>query len=73
MVNALTDNQSTVDTFPNRCIVPFLACGDLSGYDADRSYAVAHDHKSLEPVQPPTNPPYKEALERSHKPKASHD
>ena len=23
---------------PNRIIVPFLACGDLSAYDSDRNY-----------------------------------
>lgn len=23
---------------PNRIIVPFLACGDLSGFDSDRTY-----------------------------------
>lgn len=23
-----------------RCTVPFLACGDLSGWDADRSYSL---------------------------------
>ncbi|KAL4593149.1 hypothetical protein GN956_G27017, partial [Arapaima gigas] len=23
---------------PNRFIVPFLACGDLSAYDSDRTY-----------------------------------
>ena len=23
---------------PNRVIVPFLACGDLSGFDSDRTY-----------------------------------
>lgn len=28
------------DTVYTRCTVPFLACGDLSGWDADRSYAV---------------------------------
>lgn len=22
----------------NRCLVPFVACGDLSGFDSDRSY-----------------------------------
>lgn len=22
----------------NRCIVPFVACGDLSGYDSDMTY-----------------------------------
>jgi len=48
---------------PNRCIVPFLACGDLSGYDADQTYAVPADHAPLPPVQPPTNPPYRAALD----------
>jgi hypothetical protein len=23
---------------PNRVIVPFLACGDLSGFDSDKTY-----------------------------------
>ena len=23
---------------PNRVIVPFIACGDLSGFDADKTY-----------------------------------
>ena len=23
---------------PNRLIVPFLACGDLSGFDSDKTY-----------------------------------
>ena len=23
---------------PNRVIAPFLACGDLSGYDSDKTY-----------------------------------
>jgi len=25
---------------PNRVITPFLACGDLSGYDSDRTYSL---------------------------------
>ena len=40
-------------------IVPFLACGDLSGYDSDKSYPL----ESLvyqEPVQQPLHPPYDE-------------
>lgn len=24
----------------NRIVVPFMACGDLSGYDADKTYPV---------------------------------
>ncbi|KAI5302572.1 hypothetical protein KEM56_000559 [Ascosphaera pollenicola] len=47
----------------NRWIPPFIACGDLSSWDADASYALPPDHVSLDPVQPPTAPPYKKALE----------
>ena len=44
-------------------IAPFLACGDLSAYDADASYHLPKDRVTLDPVQPPTAPPYKRALE----------
>ncbi|XP_078181867.1 S-adenosyl-L-methionine-dependent methyltransferases superfamily protein isoform X1 [Carex rostrata] len=53
----------------NKVYIPFLACGDLSGYDSDRSYPLpsmqggSHSYKSLDPVQPPIAPPYKKALE----------
>jgi len=46
-----------------RWIAPFLACGDLSAFDADATYTLPKDHVSLPPVQPPTAPPYKKALE----------
>lgn len=46
-----------------RWIAPFIACGDLSSYDSDASYRLPEDHVSLDPVQPPTAPPYKRALE----------
>ncbi|KAK5000763.1 tRNA (uridine-2'-O-)-methyltransferase trm7 [Elasticomyces elasticus] len=46
-----------------RWIAPFLACGDLSAYDADASYHLPKDRQVLDPVQPPTAPPYKRALE----------
>ena len=46
-----------------RWIAPFLACGDLSGFDADASYHLPKDRQTLDPVQPPTAPPYKRALE----------
>ncbi|KAI1338912.1 FtsJ-like methyltransferase-domain-containing protein [Xylariaceae sp. FL0016] len=51
-----------------RWIAPFLACGDLSAFDSDASYRLPPDHVSLDPVQPPTAPPYKRALElrRTH-------
>lgn len=46
-------------------IVPFVACGDLSGYDydSDRTYGLPKDkYVPTAPVQPPINPPYKVAL-----------
>lgn len=46
-----------------RWIAPFVACGDLSAWDADATYHLPKDRVSLDPVQPPTAPPYKRALE----------
>ncbi|CAH8334473.1 unnamed protein product [Eruca vesicaria subsp. sativa] len=50
-----------------KCI-PFLACGDLTGYDSDRSYPLPKEadgssYQSLDPVQSPIAPPYKRAQE----------
>ncbi|KAK3659680.1 tRNA (uridine-2'-O-)-methyltransferase trm7 [Elasticomyces elasticus] len=50
-----------------RWIAPFLACGDLSAYDADASHKLPEGHVSLDPVQPPTAPPYRRALEERKK------
>ena len=50
-------------TRDGRWIAPFLACGDLSAFDADASYHLPKDRVTLDPVQPPTAPPYKRALE----------
>ncbi|KAL9099542.1 MAG: hypothetical protein Q9163_004974 [Psora crenata] len=44
-------------------IAPFVACGDLSAWDADATYHLPKDYVSLDPVRPPMNPPYKKALE----------
>lgn len=47
-----------------RRLVPFLACGNLAGWDSDRSYCLPEGgYTPLPPVQPPTAPAYKEALE----------
>nr|CAE85601.1 probable tRNA 2'-O-ribose methyltransferase [Neurospora crassa] len=46
-----------------RWVAPFVACGDLSAFDSDASYKLPDDHVSLDPVQPPTAPPYKRAIE----------
>ena len=52
---------------PNKVYIPFLACGDLSGYDSDRSYPLPStdggSYRSLDPVQPPIAPSYKTALQ----------
>lgn len=48
-------------------IVPFVACGDLSGYDADKTYMLEDGYKWKDPLQPPTIPPYKSAIERKRK------
>ena len=48
----------------NRRLVPFLACGDLRGWDADRNYDLEEGKEILEPTQPPTQPAYREAIER---------
>ncbi len=51
-----------------RKLVPFIACGDLGGWDADASYELPDAEEGyipLEPVQPPTAPAYKVALEKA--------
>jgi tRNA (cytidine32/guanosine34-2'-O)-methyltransferase len=51
----------------NRIIVPFVACGDLSGFDSDQTYPLqlqdAKEYQPLNVPQPPINPPYKIAKE----------
>ncbi|KAM8934542.1 tRNA (cytidine(32)/guanosine(34)-2'-O)-methyltransferase [Pelodytes ibericus] len=69
MSNPLLDHCYDVDfnqlEGPNRVIVPFLACGDLSVYDSDRTYPLQLDsgkeYSYICPTQPPICPPYQEA------------
>ncbi|KAG8340968.1 putative FtsJ like methyltransferase [Trypanosoma vivax] len=42
----------------NTVVVPFLACGDLSGYDADMCYDRSEGDLVLPPVHPPLQAPY---------------
>lgn len=49
-----------------RVIAPFIACGDLSAVDSDATYRPGN-LKGLDPVQAPTAPPYKQALELKRK------
>ncbi|GKT57953.1 tRNA (uridine-2'-O-)-methyltransferase TRM7 [Colletotrichum tofieldiae] len=63
-VEAYDETDETTDHEKNiRWIAPFIACGDLSAFDSDASYQLPEDHVSLDPVQPPTAPPYKRAIE----------
>ena len=48
--------------------MPFVACGDLSGYDADACYELGQDYTPHEPVQPPLSAAY---LDVSRKARAS--
>jgi len=61
----------------NKVAVPFLACGDLSGFDADKSYplnlsaekdeesaASSSSYKYIPPTQAPINPQYTSYLKR---------
>jgi len=71
IINPMLDlgySESNQMTGPNREIVPFVACGDLSGFDSDSTYDTRTDstYQPLTPVQPPINPPYKQAIEIKH-------
>jgi len=70
MVNPLLDHSYTdfnqLEGL-NRIIVPFLACGDLSAYDSDKTYGLdireGEEYKYLPPTQAPIDPPYKKAVD----------
>ena len=67
--DSLRDALTTWSSDPQSCpaadpLIPFIACGDLQGYDADMSHELSDDdYTPLDPVQPPTDPPYKAAME----------
>ncbi|KAH3900707.1 probable tRNA (cytidine(32)/guanosine(34)-2'-O)-methyltransferase [Saccharomycodes ludwigii] len=47
-----------------RYIADFISCGGLNSFDSDATYDnIEENSKSLNPIQMPTNPPYKRALE----------
>eukprot|EP01083_Nonionella_stella_P081032 222988_1 len=65
-------SSTTATEFNHKKTIRFVACGDLSAYDADANYPLIEEkdkkdgkkkgYDYLEPVQPPTNPSYKEFL-----------
>lgn len=72
MINPLLDHKYcdfNDFTGPNRIIVPFNVCGDLSAYDSDTSYPLLLEgqtnYEYKEPVQGPIDPPYKDILEKT--------
>uniref|UniRef100_A0A6M2DDY6 Putative tRNA (cytidine(32)/guanosine(34)-2'-O)-methyltransferase n=1 Tax=Xenopsylla cheopis TaxID=163159 RepID=A0A6M2DDY6_XENCH len=65
MDNPLLDHNysdTNPELGPNRLVVPFVACGDLSPYDSDTTYPLqlkeGIEYKCRDPVQPPISPPY---------------
>ena len=52
--------EQPLPTLSQRQLIPFIACGDLSGWDADQSYQLPEEgYVTLAPVAPPTDPAYK--------------
>ena len=58
-------------------ILPFVACGDLSGYgmgkdlDADKSYPLNEGEKSIAPLAPPIRPPYETSMAKEKEKRAA--
>lgn len=66
MANPLMTNDTTpwneMDVHP--VITPFVACGSLSGFDADKTYPLEIDgleYVQRDPVQGPISPPYEKS------------
>jgi len=65
MINPMLQQDYTFDFDDlegvNRYIVPYIACGDLSAYDSDKTYTLEEGDKPYiyhPPTQSPINPPY---------------
>lgn len=66
MVNPLMTNslEPWDETKVHPVITPFVACGSLSGFDADKTYPLEIDgleYTHREPVQKPISPPYEKS------------
>ncbi|KAI5952479.1 TRM7 [Candida jiufengensis] len=72
-VPQLNLNQSTDEFFEGvlggeeRLMVEFISCGGDDAIDSDATYNLDLDKVSLDPIQMPTAPPYKKALELKRK------
>lgn len=69
MINPMLDAHYTDDNSlqgSNRVVIPFVACGDLNGFDSDQNYNLedtTEDYHYLDPAISPINAPYKKAKE----------
>ena len=57
-VDSSPPSQSTALMGPAAVVVPFVACGDLRGFDPDKSYALSTTYVYQAPIQPPLHPNY---------------
>ena len=64
------ETESTEQEALDPSVIPFLACGDLSGWsyngqvlDADKSYPIDSEGSAyIPPIAPPINPPYETSI-----------
>ena len=66
LFNSLRYSSGNEMLGPNNLVVPFIACGDLSGFDADQSYPLQTGYEYIEPRQKPINPQYSSAIKIAH-------
>uniref|UniRef100_A0A183B5G5 FtsJ domain-containing protein n=1 Tax=Echinostoma caproni TaxID=27848 RepID=A0A183B5G5_9TREM len=60
-------NPANFDEFSedHKAILPFVACGDLCGFDADLCYTLDPDHVCKPPIQMPIDPAYADVCRRA--------
>ncbi|CAH8871565.1 unnamed protein product [Trichobilharzia szidati] len=58
------DNFEDVDS-SQQSLLPFIACGDLRGFDSDVTYTLDPEHVVKPPVQDPLDPAYSEMVTQS--------
>ncbi|TPP65499.1 putative tRNA (cytidine(32)/guanosine(34)-2'-O)-methyltransferase [Fasciola gigantica] len=60
-------NPANFDEFTedHKAVLPFVACGDLCGFDADLCYTLDPDHVCKPPVQMPIDPAYADVCRRA--------
>lgn len=72
MINPMLDDVQKIagetESEVNRSIIPFIVCGDLRGFDSDKSYNLNlnpdKDYEYRDVIQKPLAPAYSEVLER---------